>query len=712
MTAVDYLSFTFNEFDLHQCWRNATKHKDSIINGRRLENASWRKFFQMKFDLKTVDPAILNCPIESIPEAPNNQPLANFDVCWLYGPFHTYEPLPVLQAAAALQAECDNGPDCKNGPNCGGNRGLKSVLKKRQMPDDFIQNMRDALMRTRASSDPDLSNSSSKREREGRGSGGKRDDFLHLSGHMIHKPSPTLAAAAGGGQPASILHTHNTNTTLHGTPAAAIAASGQIAPSAVPISADIHPSSSSAFSSASTPRQGGLQRTSHFDKIATDIAAAPSLDLLTNRSTSPTTSVKHLRFAEEVQQRLILDVDDDDEGAGAGDLGEKVSPSAGGVTEDSATSSIHAPPHHTRFSLDDFEDAEEGYSSSQDHGDDEGDEDGEYDLRNDFGNKSDSAQNWMMDEFSRVVGRVKREEEEDDEDQYAGALFLRPVRSTSPALPALGPTTTLPLPPAPLKSDISTNNNNNNNQDDVDGGFMDADGGFGIGSFGLKRTSSMERNLHKYAEIIETPPANSTNSTIFSSSSSASAHNSAQVTSPTTLINNNNNNYKSSLLSKSPSSSSLSSFAQAASLGATTGTATSTAVSGLGLGTTITTTTTTTTISSPFVGFNNDSNLSRSFDTTTARDTMVPSSSSLVDTGGVVGSGSHGISTSPGASVDVADGVVKGVVNKVAAGDNDNDGVPEKFEGREEYGIVDRVSDLVSNAVDIMRWAKGHLVFD
>ncbi|KAI8849763.1 hypothetical protein BC829DRAFT_179752 [Chytridium lagenaria] len=58
--AVDYLSFAFNEFDLHQCWKNATRQKDSIINGRRLENASWRRFFQMKFGLQTINPATLN----------------------------------------------------------------------------------------------------------------------------------------------------------------------------------------------------------------------------------------------------------------------------------------------------------------------------------------------------------------------------------------------------------------------------------------------------------------------------------------------------------------------------------------------------------------------------------------------------------------------------------------------------------------------------
>ncbi|KAJ3064207.1 hypothetical protein HDU98_012352 [Podochytrium sp. JEL0797] len=97
MTAVDYLSHNFNEFDLHQCWRNATKNKDSLINGRRLENASWRKFFQMKFTLQTISPASLNWNKDG-------------DVNWLYGPFHTYEPL--LQLQAAYRAAAQQLPFC------------------------------------------------------------------------------------------------------------------------------------------------------------------------------------------------------------------------------------------------------------------------------------------------------------------------------------------------------------------------------------------------------------------------------------------------------------------------------------------------------------------------------------------------------------------------------------------------------------------------
>ncbi|KAJ3413017.1 hypothetical protein HDV05_008608 [Chytridiales sp. JEL 0842] len=145
MTAVDYLSFSFNQFDLHQCWRNATKHKDSIVNGRRLENASWRKFFQMKFNLQTIDPSTLNWQKDS-------------DVCWLYGPFYQYEPLPVLQAShqhsASRQGDSGEGEtNCSSPTSCG---NLKPVLKKRPAPDEIFSSLRDAYLKARSSSDPDI----------------------------------------------------------------------------------------------------------------------------------------------------------------------------------------------------------------------------------------------------------------------------------------------------------------------------------------------------------------------------------------------------------------------------------------------------------------------------------------------------------------------------------------------------------------------------
>ncbi|TPX37979.1 hypothetical protein SmJEL517_g00402 [Synchytrium microbalum] len=137
--AVDYLSYEFNIQDLHSCWRNATKHKDQIINGRRLENASWRKFFQMKFNLKTADPSILNWQKDN-------------DVCWLYGPFFSYEPLPVIEAAAlerdlAEKANMMGANIAKDAAALAADgTPLRPALKKRKEKDDIWLALREKYL--------------------------------------------------------------------------------------------------------------------------------------------------------------------------------------------------------------------------------------------------------------------------------------------------------------------------------------------------------------------------------------------------------------------------------------------------------------------------------------------------------------------------------------------------------------------------------------
>lgn len=57
---VDYLSYKFDEMDLAASWRVMTKQKKSVVNGIRLENASWRTWAKQKGNLKTVSPQTLN----------------------------------------------------------------------------------------------------------------------------------------------------------------------------------------------------------------------------------------------------------------------------------------------------------------------------------------------------------------------------------------------------------------------------------------------------------------------------------------------------------------------------------------------------------------------------------------------------------------------------------------------------------------------------
>ncbi|KAG0170032.1 hypothetical protein DFQ28_004976 [Apophysomyces sp. BC1034] len=73
---VDYLSYRFEEMDLAASWQLITKQKNDIVDGIRLENASWRTWAKQRSNLKTVHPQTLNWLKES-------------DVTWLYGPLHT-----------------------------------------------------------------------------------------------------------------------------------------------------------------------------------------------------------------------------------------------------------------------------------------------------------------------------------------------------------------------------------------------------------------------------------------------------------------------------------------------------------------------------------------------------------------------------------------------------------------------------------------------
>ncbi|KAG2199492.1 hypothetical protein INT47_009946 [Mucor saturninus] len=73
---VDYLSYNFDEMDLAASWRVMTKQKKDVVDGIRLENASWRTWAKQRNNLKTISPQTLNW-------------LKDSDVTWLYGPLHT-----------------------------------------------------------------------------------------------------------------------------------------------------------------------------------------------------------------------------------------------------------------------------------------------------------------------------------------------------------------------------------------------------------------------------------------------------------------------------------------------------------------------------------------------------------------------------------------------------------------------------------------------
>ncbi|KAF9897746.1 hypothetical protein BX616_005058 [Lobosporangium transversale] len=74
--AIDYLGSGWNnEDDIAASWKFMTKQKNDLINGLRLENASWRNWAKQRHNLKTVNPRTLNW-------------LKDCDTTWLYGPLY------------------------------------------------------------------------------------------------------------------------------------------------------------------------------------------------------------------------------------------------------------------------------------------------------------------------------------------------------------------------------------------------------------------------------------------------------------------------------------------------------------------------------------------------------------------------------------------------------------------------------------------------
>lgn len=57
---VDYLSHEWREEDVWRSWRSMTRQKNAIVNGMRLENASWRTWWKQRNKLKTISPETLN----------------------------------------------------------------------------------------------------------------------------------------------------------------------------------------------------------------------------------------------------------------------------------------------------------------------------------------------------------------------------------------------------------------------------------------------------------------------------------------------------------------------------------------------------------------------------------------------------------------------------------------------------------------------------
>ncbi|KAF9389666.1 hypothetical protein BGX21_011650 [Mortierella sp. AD011] len=75
-SAIDYLGNSWScEDDIAASWKFMTKQKHDLINGLRLENASWRNWAKKRHNLRTISPKALNW-------------LKDSDTTWLYGPLY------------------------------------------------------------------------------------------------------------------------------------------------------------------------------------------------------------------------------------------------------------------------------------------------------------------------------------------------------------------------------------------------------------------------------------------------------------------------------------------------------------------------------------------------------------------------------------------------------------------------------------------------
>ncbi|KAI9347965.1 hypothetical protein DFJ73DRAFT_446579 [Zopfochytrium polystomum] len=605
MTAVDYLTYGFNEFDLHECWKNATKHKDSIINGRRLENASWRKFFQMKFGLSTINPARLNWQKDS-------------DSLWLFGPFHSYVPLPVLQETYRNPEVCDRQGACKDG--CTNSRHLKPALKKSRRPEDFLaaQNLDVIRSTTRSFSDPNLASIRSPVLSQD-----ARDDPLPGASPVL----PSLPTT--------------------------------VTESSIPLAVErpVPP--------AWRPRLQYPNR------------AHAKPDLRAPLETANDQS-KHIRFAEQVQQRLILETSEEDSSLSSS-LPEKPAP----VSTDKLS---RKPPSSTpKFGV-----ASDSDSESDSDADTESNDGTEYleksnEEEEDEEDLEDTglARRLRSHQLDHIDGEILRRSSTPlvDEDAYAGAIFINPVRSTSPAPSLVGPTSTVPLPSVFLKDaddddgftwrhSYQTQPHRFNSLDDEDAnlsqdsGFSSGEGGMrgrkGLG--GLNRSYSFDRNLNKHIEL------SALNGGTFASAAFAASRRSQQDLS--SLASTSTRNLTGSI-PKWANDARTSAGPPAGVPGPRKAFLTT-------------------------VGDEEEPALTAPAKPSLWPDVKAESSTLFTDDF----TDTNGEATLTSAKLDTT---VKDDMDDARSLQSDGEDV--------EYGLVDRLSDFVTNAVEILRWAAGNLSF-
>ncbi|KAM5446226.1 protein phosphatase regulator [Microsporum audouinii] len=118
---VDYLSHPWREEDVWSSWRYISARRDEYESGHRLENAAWRSWARIRFDLGSFPAEALNWQ-------------KDIDVTWLYGPLQVLGDEPDDRSSTSSLA-----PSSPATSNSSCLIDKKPILKKRTISQSILQ---------------------------------------------------------------------------------------------------------------------------------------------------------------------------------------------------------------------------------------------------------------------------------------------------------------------------------------------------------------------------------------------------------------------------------------------------------------------------------------------------------------------------------------------------------------------------------------------
>ncbi|KAK2865077.1 hypothetical protein FQN49_003937 [Arthroderma sp. PD_2] len=117
---VDYLSHSWREEDVCSSWRYISAKRDDYESGHRLENAAWRSWARIRFDLGSFPAEALNWQ-------------KDIDVTWLYGPLQVQGD--DIDDRSSTSSPVPSSPATSNSSLI----DKKPILKKRTISQSILQ---------------------------------------------------------------------------------------------------------------------------------------------------------------------------------------------------------------------------------------------------------------------------------------------------------------------------------------------------------------------------------------------------------------------------------------------------------------------------------------------------------------------------------------------------------------------------------------------